>query len=618
MLIKHKLIASTAVFAVAMLFVLALLSFVGSSLEKDVSAADKIDVIEIHVLQLRRNEKDFLARKDLQYVLQFDEELTRLTQDLSLLGELFNDINRPINLSEMKRVVADYNLFFKQVVTAQKEIGLHSNDGLYGELRVAVHNVEELLYDYDYRLLSDMLQLRRNEKDFMLRLSTEYANRWSENASVFVQDVNSSNFPGTRKEQILEKFSLYQMAFETLVNKQKLIGYNESEGLHGDMRAAIHSVDDILKSLLEVSKASISEHIKFTDKMSYIIFAIILAVAAGISFYFYSSILISINHIKNAMQEVASTKDLSIIVESKGLDELGQMAQNFNQIVASFRHLIIEVNQSVSTLDNATQRLTAGIHSTNEDVAAQIQQTDLVASSIAEMANMISRITENTQEAASKAQATNSNAVNGKDGVNKTIAQIDELSDRLLESEQVVQELEKDSNTIGTVLDVIRGIAEQTNLLALNAAIEAARAGEQGRGFAVVADEVRTLASRTQDSTQEIESIIASLQGRTKEIVTHMATCRTQGQESASQAGTAGKMLVEITEDVTTIMEMSNTIAAAVAEQSHVTSEVNKHVTIIRMATENASHAAYENTQMSEGLAEQAKLLHNEVKQFKV
>jgi methyl-accepting chemotaxis protein len=234
------------------------------------------------------------------------------------------------------------------------------------------------------------------------------------------------------------------------------------------------------------------------------------------------------------------------------------------------------------------------------------------------MVATVDEIANNTNAAASKAEATNNNAISGKEGVTQTIAKIDELSEKLRESENIVHQLAKDSDTIGSVLDVIRGIAEQTNLLALNAAIEAARAGEQGRGFAVVADEVRTLASRTQDSTQEIETIISSLQGRTKEIVSHMAICRTQGKDSADQASSAGKMLEEITQDVSTIMEMNTAIASAIQEQSTVASEVNKHVVEIRDVAEQAGQISNQNAQMSEELSQQAAVLNKEVSQFKV
>ena len=254
----------------------------------------------------------------------------------------------------------------------------------------------------------------------------------------------------------------------------------------------------------------------------------------------------------------------------------------------------------------------------NASVDSQIQETDMVATAVTEMVATVDEIAKNTQEAAKKAEITNNNAEKGKQGVGHTITQIEHLSSNLMTSEQVVHELAKDSETIGSVLDVIRGIAEQTNLLALNAAIEAARAGEQGRGFAVVADEVRTLASRTQDSTQEIESIITALQSRTQKIVEHMAGCRTQGDESANSADSAGQMLEEITHDISTIMDMNTAIAAAIQQQSSVAQEVNQHVVSIRDVAEQSGEMSHQNSQMSEELSQQAQVLKAEVSRFVV
>ena len=242
----------------------------------------------------------------------------------------------------------------------------------------------------------------------------------------------------------------------------------------------------------------------------------------------------------------------------------------------------------------------------------------MVATAVTEMVATIEEIANNTSAAADKAQETTKHATAGKKIVDATIAQISELSTQLLESEEVANALAEDGVTIASVLDVIRSIAEQTNLLALNAAIEAARAGEQGRGFAVVADEVRTLASRTQESTQEVEKIITTLQSRTNDIVALMAKCRKEGEQSAEQVKQTGEMIEEMNANIFNIMDMSTTIAAAIEEQSTVASEVSTHVISIRDVTEGASKSAAENEKMSQNLSSQADQLSDQVKRFTV
>jgi len=619
MLIKHKLMSNTGIIIVAMVFMLGLLSFSVGSLEDDVDVARNIGDIESDVLELRRNEKDFLARKDLKYLDKFNKKVIQIKSTLSTLKSSFvKNNNKTTEVDQLTKVLVDYNSHFKALVESQKRIGLNPKDGLYGELRIAVHDVEALLGSNDYKLLSNMLQLRRNEKDFMLRLDEKYLTRWQDNAAIFSDNINESSLDSAVKTQITEYLSAYQTAFENLVSAQKEMGLNSSSGIQGAMRTTVHKVDDLTAKLIIETKEAVEEHIFYVDTLAYSVSIIILVIALVFGIIFSRSILSGITQLKDTMNQVSETQDLSLAVNTSSDDEIGEMATVFNNMLGSFRDLITSVNQSVNTVNEATDSLSQNIHLANSGVDSQIQQTDMVATAVTEMVATVDEIANNTNAAASKAETTNNNAISGKEGVTQTITKIDMLSEKLRESEVIVQELAKDSDTIGSVLDVIRGIAEQTNLLALNAAIEAARAGEQGRGFAVVADEVRTLASRTQDSTQEIETIISSLQGRTKEIVSHMAICRTQGTDSAEQASSAGQMLEEITQDVSTIMEMNTAIAAAIKEQSTVASEVNQHVVEIRDVAEQAGSISHQNAEMSEELSQQAMVLNKEVSQFKV
>jgi methyl-accepting chemotaxis protein len=619
MLIKHKLIANTTILVLAMVLMLALLNYASSSLQRDIAIAKDIGDVKASVLELRRDEKDFFARKALKYSDKFNSQMKEAKHQVSRLLEEFTSagISMP-ELTSMGSILAQYQAQFIKVVNLQKKIGLNAKDGLYGELRAAVHNVEDLIGHDNYRLRSEMLQLRRNEKDFMLRLDDKYVDKLTNNVSKLLSSVQESTLPSAKKQEVSNLINAYQTAFINLVTAQKTLGYNEKMGLMNDMRNVVHQVDSKLQQVVANSEAAVEDHVKFVNMLAYSLFTGVLVIALASAWLIGRSILDRINNLQNTMNKIAKSNDLTTTVDVSGGDELSDMAEVFNHMLTNFRSLIVEVNHSVNTLNSATGSLAENIYNANEGVETQMQQTDLVATAVTEMVATVDEIATNTREAAHKAELTNTNAGKGKAGVEQTINQIGQLSSKLLDSENVVKELEKESITIASVLGVIRGIAEQTNLLALNAAIEAARAGEQGRGFAVVADEVRTLASRTQDSTQEIETIIGLLQKRTQEIVTLMDECRNQGQESAEQASSAGAMLDEITQDVALIMDMNSAIATAIQEQSTVASEVNQHVVMIRDVTEQSGASAKQNEHMSEELSQQAQVLTTEVSRFTV
>ncbi|NQY48785.1 MAG: methyl-accepting chemotaxis protein [Colwellia sp.] len=619
MLIKHKLIANTTILVVAMSLMLVLLNYASSSLQHDITIAKNIGDIKASVLELRRDEKDFSTRKTLKYSEQFHNKMTEVQQQINILTKDFSQVGLTMpELASTGSILTEYLSQFNKVVVLQNKIGLDAKSGLYGELRAAVHDVETLIGKNNYRLRSEMLQLRRNEKDFMLRLDDKYVDKIEANTKKLLLSVQESNFSAAKRKEVSKLIKVYQSAFLKLVAAQKSLGYHEKMGVMNDMLNVVHQVDNELAQLLLKSEAAVKADISFVNTLAYSLFTVVLVIALGSAWLIGRSILDRINNLQQTMNKIAQSNDLTTEVDVSGGDELSDMAEVFNHMLTNFRSLIVEVNHSVNTLNSATGSLAENIYNANEGVETQMQQTDLVATAVTEMVATVDEIATNTREAAHKAELTNTNAEKGKAGVEQTINQIGQLSAKLLDSENVVKELEKESVTIASVLGVIRGIAEQTNLLALNAAIEAARAGEQGRGFAVVADEVRTLASRTQDSTQEIENIIGLLQKRTQEIVLLMAECRNQGEESAEQASSAGTMLDEITQDVALIMDMNSAIATAIQEQSTVASEVNQHVVMIRDVTEQSGESAKQNERMSEELSQQAEVLTKEVSRFTV
>jgi methyl-accepting chemotaxis protein len=408
----------------------------------------------------------------------------------------------------------------------------------------------------------------------------------------------------------------YNQSFTALVNAMRQMGLSETEGATGEMRAAIHSTETSLKELEQQTTQAISDSVSSTQQLALAIFVIVLTTVLILVALTSRSILRPVMEVCQAIGLIRSNNDFRMRVAVAGNDEMTTLAVDFNAMLGDFQDLIKTVNQALEMLDTATNELARSTADTSRGMQQQQNETDMVATAVTEMGATINEIAGNTEMTAAKAEATNQNAQSGRGEVQQTVHRINALSDRLQEATNVVAELEKDSKTIGSVLDVIRGIAEQTNLLALNAAIEAARAGEQGRGFAVVADEVRNLAMRTQESTRQIEAIVHGLQGRTSNIVQVIQGCRQDGSDSAQQANVAMQLLSEITQDVTNIMDMTTQIAAAIEEQSHVAAEVNKNVVKIRdLSDETYGHARH-NAAISEEVAQQAANLHQSVDRF--
>jgi methyl-accepting chemotaxis protein len=243
--------------------------------------------------------------------------------------------------------------------------------------------------------------------------------------------------------------------------------------------------------------------------------------------------------------------------------------------------MINEVNAATGQVAAAAEQMSATTQETSAGIQRQRSEIELLATAMTEMSQTTQDVARNANEAADSANSAKEESSSGEKVVRQTIGAIEALASSVEETAQVIHRLESDTDNIRVVLDVIRGIAEQTNLLALNAAIEAARAGEQGRGFAVVADEVRTLATRTQDSTQEIQRIIEQLQGGAGEAVKAMEGGRSKAQKTVQEAALAGESLTRIRAAVDTITDMNHQIASAAEEQSAVADNMNQSVVTI-------------------------------------
>ena len=373
-------------------------------------------------------------------------------------------------------------------------------------------------------------------------------------------------------------------------------------------------ISDAAKKMIAVADERAANSLKLT--------IILLAVSVAVSFVLFLW-MIQQNIIHPAQTLVRDFNrmadgDFSGAIAVNSSDEIGQIAESAGRMQGDISDMVQRINQSVYSLSTSAEEMSHVSDQANQAMMAQRQETDQVATAMNQMTATVHEVAQNAQLAAGSASQANAEVGTGQGVVNDAISAIGSLVQKVEQASDVIHNLESDSVEIGSVLDVIRSIAEQTNLLALNAAIEAARAGEQGRGFAVVADEVRTLASRTQESTEEIQKMIERLQAGSQEAVEAMNQSRSQADVTRDTAAKAGEVLTEITSSVTNINDMNALIASAAEEQNAVAEEVNRNVVNISQASETTAESVASTAKSSEDLRNIAEELKHVVSRIKM
>ncbi len=305
-------------------------------------------------------------------------------------------------------------------------------------------------------------------------------------------------------------------------------------------------------------------------------------------------------------------------VQIQRADELGQLSENLTQLQQEMGGVIGSVKESALKLNRASEHINISADEITGLTGETEQSTDQVATAVNEMSSTVQEVANNASGAADAANQADAGARRGRQVMESTLDSINRLSEGVNTVADAMRQLEGETNRIGSVLEVIQNVAEQTNLLALNAAIEAARAGEQGRGFAVVADEVRTLARRTQDSTREIAEIIDAVQAGAAHAMSAMSISQEQAHNTVESAGEAGEAIAEITRAVTSISEMNAQIATAAEEQSYAAEEINKNIEKVVQLVRGAHESARGSTQTARDLNDLSRHLSTQIAHFRV
>ncbi|MGB2221503.1 MAG: methyl-accepting chemotaxis protein, partial [Neptunomonas phycophila] len=391
--------------------------------------------------------------------------------------------------------------------------------------------------------------------------------------------------------------------------------------LVSDELGAIHTgfyIDDI-EDKLAVTQKKVNADIQNTMLIIAALGALLLVVFVLIALWMSSKITRPLRDVAEALADISAGEgDLTRRLSVSTGDEVGLVATGFNNFADKIQHLVVDLKKSIQELSRSTEQMNQVVKKTNADVQRQRHETTQTAAAVHEMAATAQEVASNAGGAASAADQADHATSDGQKEVEATISALQQLYQDVNRSSEVISRLDDDADKIGSVVNVIKEIADQTNLLALNAAIEAARAGEYGRGFSVVADEVRTLANRTQESTQEIQMMIERLLTGAREAVSVMETSRSQGETTVERAAKASESLGVITASVSTINNMNMQIASAAEEQTAVADEISSSVQQIADIAEHSAKNADNLEATTNEMSRLEKRLQSLVGHFKV
>ncbi|NOI95462.1 methyl-accepting chemotaxis protein [Vibrio sp. T3Y01] len=540
--------------------------------------------LEVRLLNLRRNEKDFLLRNDMKYLDKFDVNYNKFLASESQLNVVLNDLGL-VNSTHLREDIETYHTSFVELVKATEVYGLTRDKGLLGQFHEVLDSMSATAsaeQKVEFYLFNDLIE-KGTFDPIMLSLS-------------------SSALLETAKQ---------------VVEQKKVIGLKHNEGLLGEARSGSHVIETQFK---EFSAVLDQETQKEMDKLSLI--NNILCVTLLVSIILFSwlivrSIIGKIESLLSVIRNIVDSNDVSIRSHLDGKDELSTLGQYFNQLLDQLEGLISASQSKSLQLTQSTSNMHDELESVIKQFEVQANHTSTMTTSVQEMVLTIGEISESTSVAAEGVQQAKVNADKGREVVVDTINNITQLSERLSSSQDSISSLNHHVDQIGDAVNIIQGIAEQTNLLALNAAIEAARAGEQGRGFAVVADEVRALASRTHQSTTEITSVVSAIQSQMQASMTEIGECNQQGQLTLKDSEELDASLQLILSDMQSIQGNSERIASAIEEQGAVMAQVSDSITELNTISNDNNASAQHCLIEVDKVAEQANDMDQAVAQFK-
>lgn len=540
--------------------------------------------LEVRLLNLRRNEKDFLLRKDMKYLDRFSQNMGIFLNTEQELSNILAAHDLPTS-SALRQDIIAYQKGFTTLANAFNQLGLKPESNLYGQYYSELAAIEA---DLDSAQLVDLFEF---------------------NNKVQAGKLDESLAPWGASQLL--------SSAQALIDQKTKIGLKYNVGLLGDTRALSHKVEEqfstFATALTKQSESTASKLATFKMIVTALVITLILLVIWQIS----RSINSQVSSLLSIIQEIARSNNVSLRANLKGNDELTAISKYFNQLLDKLEQLIASTQTKSSELSCSTASMQHELEHVITQFNVQADHTTNMAASVQQMVATINEISESTSVAVEGVQQASRNAESGKNVVQTTVDSIDQLSTILGSSQNSIGSLNSHVAKIGDAVNIIQEIADQTNLLALNAAIEAARAGEQGRGFAVVADEVRALASRTHQSTEEITKVVSDIQVQMATVVSDIDQCSEQGAQTMQASETLDSSLTQILQDMTNIQANSERIASAIEEQGIVMNQVGESVTELNTISDGNMHSAQQCLSEVGKVSAQATEMDHAVAEFK-
>lgn len=585
MTIRHKLYSLGVIAILGIMTLLGTSSHFANQSQELGHAVKLVGDLEIRLLNLRRNEKDFLLRSNIKYLDKFDGNVDKFLVIERELAGILNRYDLPSS-HQFKQDLLAYQKGFQTLVSAYGRYGLDVESGLWATFEQELYAAEQNADHQQVMALTKFSEL------------------------VKAGEMDKSLLQGLYVPALIE--SARQLAAQ-----KQTIGVAYNKGLLGDTRALSHTVEQQFKTF----SSALSDAAQARDSQNNLvkqgITAVVLVIIFALIFQISRSINTRVSSLLTTIKNISESNNMGLRSELEGKDELADISHHLNDLLDKLEHLIHGTQEKSAQLSASTDNMHRELEGVMEQFHAQADHTSSMATAVQQMVATIGEISESTSVAVEGVHQAANNAEQGRTVVETTVSNVGQLTGILSNSQQSIGSLNEHVAKIGGAVNIIQDIAEQTNLLALNAAIEAARAGEQGRGFAVVADEVRALASRTHQSTEEITRVVSDIQSQMSMVVSDIDQCNDQGQQTLHASEKLDSSLQQIIADMHAIQGNSERIASAIEEQGIVMNQVSDSITELNVISENNMQSAQECLHEVNSVSAQAHEMDDAVAEFK-